>query len=113
MHKIRKKCTPLFKLFGVFYFVYRKGITKGAPSMIEGAPKVLWLIAICDISFFHIIVIFKVAEPAFCGIATLIRYKIKVVSPFLRIGEKWDLQGICIGITWELLQRLNNIIRKP
>ena len=32
MHKIRKKCTPLFKLFGVFYFVYRKGITKGAPS---------------------------------------------------------------------------------
>ena len=55
--------------------------------MIEGAPKVLWLIAICYISFFHIIVIFKVAEPAFCGIATLIRYKIKVVSPLLRIGK--------------------------
>jgi hypothetical protein len=80
MHKIRKKCTPLFKFFGVFYFVYRKGITKGAPSMIEGAPKVLWLIAICDISFFHIIVIFKVAEPAFCGIATLISYQANLVT---------------------------------
>ena len=48
--------------------------------MIEGAPKVLWLIAICDISLFHIIVIFKVAEPAFCGIATLIRYQANLVT---------------------------------
>ena len=79
MPKIRKKCTPLFKLFG-FFFVYRKGITKGAPSMIEGAPKVLWLIAICDISFFHIIVIFKVAEPAFCGIATFTRYQTNIIA---------------------------------
>ena len=25
-----------------------------------------------------------------------------VVDPFLRIGEKWDLQGNHIGITWDL-----------
>ena len=25
-----------------------------------------------------------------------------VVSPFHAMGEKWDLQGICIGITWDL-----------
>ena len=48
--------------------------------MIEGAPKVLWLIAICDIFLFHIIVIFKVAEPAFCGIATFISYQANLVT---------------------------------
>ena len=32
-----------------------------------------------------------------------------VVSPFPRIGEKWDLQGNHIGITWELQQRQNRI----
>lgn len=48
--------------------------------MIEGAPKVLWLIAICDILLFHIIVIFKVAEPTFCGIATFISYQANLVT---------------------------------
>jgi hypothetical protein len=32
------------------------------------------------ILFFHIIVIFKVAEPAFCGIATLISYQANLVT---------------------------------
>lgn len=49
--------------------------------MIESAPGFfLWLIAICDISLFHIIVIFKVAEPAFCGIATFISYQANLVT---------------------------------
>ena len=29
-------------------------------------------------------------------------------SPFLRMGEKWDLQGICKGIAWELRKRHRN-----
>ena len=48
--------------------------------MIEDAPEVLWLTAICNISLFHIIVIFKVAEPAFCGIATFISYQADLVT---------------------------------
>lgn len=49
--------------------------------MIEGAPGFfLWLIAICDISFFHIIVIFKVARLAFYGIATFISYQANLVT---------------------------------
>ena len=31
-----------------------------------------------------------------------VRFK-SVPDPFLRMGEKWDLVGICIGITWDLL----------
>jgi hypothetical protein len=30
-----------------------------------------------------------------------------VVSPFLRIGEKWDLHGICKGIKRDLQVRKN------
>ena len=30
-----------------------------------------------------------------------LRYK-TVPNPFLRIGEKWELQGTYIGITWDL-----------
>ena len=31
----------------------------------------------------------------------ILRYK-TVASPFLGMGEKWDLVGICLGIAWDL-----------
>ena len=39
---------------------------------------------------------FTFASPPF-----QVRFK-SVPDPFLRMGEKWDLVGICIGITWEV-----------
>ena len=32
----------------------------------------------------------------------ILRCKIKVASPFLGMGKKWDSVGICIGLAWDL-----------
>ena len=37
----------------------------------------------------------------FASGSLVLRFK-SVSIPFLRIGEKWDLQGTYIGITWDL-----------
>ena len=48
-------------------------------------------------------------HPSLCLIGPFqVRYK-SVVSPFPIMGGKWDLHGICIGITWDLQQRNSRI----
>jgi hypothetical protein len=47
---------------------------------------------------------FKPIRPPFASPPFQVRYK-SVPGPFPIMGEKWDLQGICIGIAWDLQQR--------
>ena len=51
---------------------------------------------------------FKPIHPPFASPPFQVRYK-SVPGPFPIIGEKWDLQGIHIGLTWDLQQRQNRI----
>ena len=77
-----------------FYFFHRKGIT---PNQLH--PP-------CP-DFLLQLVVFLNIRSAFV-MPTLQVRSTSVSGPFLGMGEKWDLQGICKGLTQELRKRHRN-----